>query len=114
VDHLMAYDAFAHLPIYTLEDLGFVGRGEAGAFIEEGHTSPGGSLPMNTNGGGLSYTHTGVYGMFLMQEAIRQVRGEAAAQVPEAKISVAHGVGSMFTSASTIVFGSTEAAEAVS
>ena len=114
VDHLMAYDAFAHLPVYTLEDLGFVGRGEAGAFIEEGHTSPGGSLPMNTNGGGLSYTHTGVYGMFLMQEAIRQVRGEAAAQVPDVRISVAHGVGSMFTSASTIVFGSAEAAEALS
>jgi acetyl-CoA acetyltransferase len=114
VDHLMAYDAFAHLPIYTLDDLGFVGRGEAGSFIEEGHTSPGGSLPMNTNGGGLSYTHTGMYGMFLMQEAIRQVRGEAAAQVPEVKISVAHGVGSMFTSASTIVFGSAEAAEALS
>ena len=101
----MAYDAFAHLPIYTLEDLGFVGRGEAGAFIEDGHTSPGGSLPMNTNGGGLSYTHTGVYGMFVMQESIRQVRGEAAAQVPGVNISVAHGVGSMFTSASTLVFG---------
>jgi acetyl-CoA acetyltransferase len=113
VDHLMAYDAFAHLPIYTLEDLGFVGRGEAGAFIEDGHTSPGGSLPMNTNGGGLSYTHTGMYGMFLMQESIRQVRGEAAAQVDDVKISVAHGVGSMFTSASTIVFGSAEAAEAL-
>lgn len=112
VDHLMAYDAFAHLPIYTLEDLGFVGRGEAGAFIEEGHTSPGGSLPMNTNGGGLSYTHTGLYGMFLMQESIRQVRGEAAAQVPGVNISVAHGVGSMFTSASTIIFGSADAAAA--
>jgi acetyl-CoA acetyltransferase len=110
IDHLMAYDAFAHLPIYTLEDLGIVGRGEAGAFIEEGHTSPGGSLPMNTNGGGLSYTHTGVYGMFLMQESIRQLRGEAAAQVDGARISVAHGVGSMFTSASTIVFGTAEAA----
>jgi acetyl-CoA acetyltransferase len=113
VDHLMAYDAFAHLPIYTLEDLGFVGRGDAGAFIEEGHTSPGGSLPMNTNGGGLSYTHTGMYGMFLMQESIRQIRGEAAAQVPNVRISVAHGVGSMFTSASTIVFASSEAAEAL-
>lgn len=113
VDHLMAYDAFAHLPIYTLEDLGFVGRGEAGAFIEEGRTSPGGELPMNTNGGGLSYTHTGIYGMFLMQESIRQVRGEAAAQVPGVDISVAHGVGSMFTSAATIVFGSARAAEAL-
>jgi acetyl-CoA acetyltransferase len=113
VDHLMAYDAFAHLPIYALEDLGFVGRGEAGAFIAEGHTSPGGSLPTNTNGGGLSYTHTGVYGMFVMQESIRQVRGEAPAQVPNVRISVAHGVGSMFTSSSTLVFATSEAAEAL-
>jgi acetyl-CoA acetyltransferase len=113
VDHLMAYDAFAHLPIYTLEDLGFVGRGEAGAFIADGHTSPGGSLPMNTNGGGLSYTHTGMYGMFLMQESIRQIRGEAAAQIPDVDVSVAHGVGSMFTSAGTIVFGSARAAAAL-
>jgi acetyl-CoA acetyltransferase len=113
VDHLMAYDAFAHLPIYALEDLGFVGRGEAGAFIADGHTSPGGSLPMNTNGGGLSYTHTGIYGMFVMQESIRQVRGEAAAQVPGVRVSVAHGVGSMFTTASTLVFATSDAAEAL-
>ena len=82
VDHLMIYDAFAHLPIYGLEDLGFVGRGEAGAFIQEGNTSPGGKLPMNTNGGGLSYTHTGMYGMFAMQEAIRQVRGKPRTRFP--------------------------------
>ncbi|MHB1549080.1 MAG: thiolase C-terminal domain-containing protein, partial [Acidimicrobiales bacterium] len=92
VDHLMIYDAFAHLPIYGLEDLGFVGRGEAGAFIAEGNTSPGGRLPMNTNGGGLSYTHTGMYGMFLVQEAVRQLRGEAAAQVPDVNVSLAQGV----------------------
>jgi len=60
VDHLMIYDAFAHLPIFGLEDMGFVKRGEAGAFIAEGHPSPGGRLPLNTNGGGLSYTHTGM------------------------------------------------------
>ena len=64
VDHLMIYDAFAHLPLYGLEDLGFVGRGEAAAFIAERNTAPGGKLPLNTNGGGLSYTHTGMYGMF--------------------------------------------------
>ena len=75
IDHIQIYDAFVHLPIYGLEDLGFVGRGEAGAFVEEGNTSPGGKLPMNTNGGGLSYTHTGMYGMFAMQESVRQVRG---------------------------------------
>jgi Acetyl-CoA acetyltransferase len=103
VDHLMVYDAFAHVPIYGLEDLGFVGRGEAGAFIAEGHTSPGGRLPMNTNGGGLSYTHTGMYGMFAIQEAVRQLRGEAAAQVPGAELSVVLGNGGMFASAATLV-----------
>ena len=104
VDHLMVYDAFAHLPIYGLEDLGFVRRGEAGAFIEEGHTSPGGVLPMNTNGGGLSYTHTGMYGMFAMQESIRQLRGEAAHQVPGARVSFCQGVGGMFLAAGSLVF----------
>jgi acetyl-CoA acetyltransferase len=105
VDHLMVYDAFAHLPIYALEDLGFVGRGEAGAFVEEGNTSPGGSLPLNTNGGGLSYTHTGMYGMFLVQESVRQLRNEAANQVPGVETSVAQGVGGMFMSAGTLVLG---------
>lgn len=104
VDHLMVYDAFAHLPIYGLEDLGFVGRGEGGAFIEGGNTSPGGALPMNTNGGGLSYTHTGMYGMFAIQEAIRQVRGEAAHQVEGVKTSFVQGVGGMFMAAGSLVF----------
>jgi len=110
VDHLMVYDAFAHLPIYGLEDLGFVERGEAGAFIAEGNTRPGGRLPMNTNGGGLSYTHTGMYGMFAIQESVRQLRGEAAAQVPDVRVSVAQGVGGMFMSAGTLVLGTAEAA----
>ncbi|MEX0427826.1 thiolase [Nocardioides sp. DS6] len=105
VDHLMIYDAFAHLPLYGLEDLGFVKRGEAGAFIADGHTSPGGSLPLNTNGGGLSYTHTGMYGMFAICESVRQLRGEAAAQVPDPQISVVLGNGGMFMSAATLVLG---------
>jgi acetyl-CoA acetyltransferase len=104
VDHLMIYDAFAHLPIYGLEDLGFVGRGEAPAFIAEGNTRPGGKLPLNTNGGGLSYAHSGMYGMFALQESVRQMRGTAPAQVPGAKIAVSHGVGGMFGAAGTIVF----------
>ena len=103
VDHLMIYDAFAHLPIYGLEDLGFVGRGEAGAFIEEGNTRPGGKLPLNTNGGGLSYMHSGMYGMYALQEGVRQMRGVSPAQVPDAEISVVHGVGSMFSAAGTVV-----------
>lgn len=103
VDHLMIYDAFAHLPIYGLEDLGFVGRGEAGAFIAEGNTRPGGKLPLNTNGGGLSYMHSGMYGMFALQEGVRQMRGISPAQVEDAEISVVHGVGGMFAAAGTIV-----------
>ena len=108
VDHLMVYDAFAHLPIYGLEDLGFVKRGEAGAFIEEGNTSPGGKLPMNTNGGGLSYTHTGMYGMFAIQESVRQVRGEADHQVDGVKTSFCQGVGGMFMAAGSLVFTNEE------
>src|SRR5499425_3027374 len=110
VDHLMIYDAFAHLPIYGLEDLGFVLRGEAGAFIAERNTASGGKLPLNTNGGGLSYTHTGMYGMFAIQESVRQLRGDASAQVPGVNVSVAHGVGGMFMSAGTLVLGTAEVA----
>lgn len=110
VDHLMVYDAFAHLPLYGLEDLGFVGRGEAGPFVAEGNTAPGGRLPMNTNGGGLSYTHTGMYGMFLVQESVRQLRGEAAAQVPGVEVSAAQGVGGMFMAAGTLILGTAAAA----
>ena len=106
VDHLMVYDAFAHLPIYGLEDLGFVGRGEAGAFIEEGHTRPGGKLPLNTNGGGLSYMHSGMYGMYALQESVRQIRGTAAAQVEGAEVSVCLGVGGMFAASGCIIMGS--------
>jgi acetyl-CoA acetyltransferase len=104
VDHLQIYDAFAHVPLYGLEDLGFVGRGESGAFVAEGHTAPGGSLPMNTNGGGLSYTHTGMYGMFALLESIRQVRGEAAAQVPGVDVAFCQGVGGMFEFAGSAIF----------
>jgi acetyl-CoA acetyltransferase len=103
IDHFMGYDAFAHLPLYMLEDVGFVGKGESGAFIAEGHTRKGGSLPMNTNGGGLSYTHTGMYGMFAIQEAVRQLRGEAAVQVPGVTTSFVQGVGGFFWAAGSLV-----------
>ena len=109
----MIYDApcsqpgasFAHLPIYGLEDLGFVPRGEAGAFIAERNTAPGPNLklPLNTNGGGLSYMHSGMYGMYALQESVRQMRGIAPAQIPGAKISVCHGVGGMFAASGTII-----------
>jgi acetyl-CoA acetyltransferase len=103
IDHLMVYDAFAHLPLYGLADLGFVPRADVGAFIAEGHTSPGGRLPMNTNGGGLRYTHTGMYGMFAIQEAVRQLRGEAFRQVEGAEVSFVQGVGGMFAAAASLV-----------
>jgi acetyl-CoA acetyltransferase len=106
VDHLMIYDAFAHLPIYGLEDLGFCERGEAGAFIEAGNTRPGGKLPLNTNGGGLSYMHSGMYGMYALQESVRQMRGTAPAQVDGAEISMCHGVGGMFAASGSIVMSS--------
>jgi acetyl-CoA acetyltransferase len=105
VGHLMIYDAFAHVPIYGLEALGFVAKGEGGPFIAEGNTEPGGVLPLNTNGGGLSYTHTGMYGMFAIQEGVRQVRGEAAAQVEGPEISVVLGNGGMFATSGVLVLG---------
>jgi len=104
VDHLMIYDAFAHLPLYGLEDLGFCKPGEAAAFIRERNTAIGGKLPLNTNGGGLSYMHSGMYGMYAMQESVRQMRGIAPAQIPGAKISVSHGVGGMFAASGTVIF----------
>ena len=104
VDHLMIYDAFAHLPLYGLEDLGFCKPGEAAAFVRERNTAIGGKLPLNTNGGGLSYMHSGMYGMYALQESVRQMRGIAPAQVPNAKISISHGVGGMFGASGTIVW----------
>jgi acetyl-CoA acetyltransferase len=110
VDHLMIYDAFAHLPLYGLEDLGFCKPGEAAGFIRERNTAPpspgkpGGKLPLNTNGGGLSYMHSGMYGMYALQESVRQMRGIAPAQVEGAKVSVCHGVGGMFAASGTVIF----------
>jgi acetyl-CoA acetyltransferase len=104
VDHLMIYDAFAHLPLYGLEDLGFCKPGEAAQFIRERNTAAGGRLPLNTNGGGLSYMHSGMYGMYALQESVRQMRGTAPAQVAGAKISLCHGVGGLFAAAGTIIF----------
>jgi acetyl-CoA acetyltransferase len=108
VDHLMIYDAFAHLPLYGLEDLGFCKRGEAADFIWERNTALGGKLPMNTNGGGLSYMHSGMYGMYALQESIRQMRGISPAQVPDAQVSFCHGVGGMFAASGSVVFTNQE------
>lgn len=108
IDHLMIYDAFAHNPIFGLEGLGFVPNGQAGQFIADGNTAPEtGRLPMNTNGGGLCYAHGGSYGMLCMLEAIRQMRGEADAQVKNASISMAHGWGGFWSACSTVIFANT-------
>jgi len=103
IHHAMFYDAFAHTPMFALEALGFVGKGESGPFFAEMRTAPGGEFPLNTNGGGLSYTHTGMYGMFAIQESVRQLRGEAAAQLDNVHTSIAHGVGGMFHAAGTLI-----------
>lgn len=105
IDHLMGYDAFAHLPLYILEDLGFVGYGESADFIRDGNTLRTGTLPMNTSGGGLSYTHTGQYGMFAIQESVRQLRGEAFAQIDGVRTSFVQGVGGYFWAAGSLVLG---------
>lgn len=103
VDHAMLYDATAHLPLLALEDLGFVARGESPGFVAEGNTAIGGSLPVNTTGGGLNYTHSGMYGMYALLESVRQLRGEAAAQVDDVRVSLTHAIGGMFQSAATAI-----------
>jgi acetyl-CoA acetyltransferase len=106
VDLLMGYDSFTITALLHLEDLGFCAKGEGGAFVESGATAPGGSLPMNTNGGGLSYTHPGMYGMFLITESVKQLRGEAGVrQVEGAEIAIAHGSGGLLSCMSTAVLG---------
>jgi acetyl-CoA acetyltransferase len=79
-DHIMLYDAFTSGPPIMLESLGFCKPGEGVFFFEDGKSTPGGSLPINTNGGGLSYTHSGMYGIFPIIEATRQLRGECGAR----------------------------------
>jgi acetyl-CoA acetyltransferase len=106
VDVLMGYDSFTITALLHLEDLGFCPKGEGGAFAADGKLGPGGSLPMNTNGGGLSYTHPGMYGMFLIVEAVRQLRGECGPrQVSGAEIAIAHGSGMVLSCMSTLVLG---------
>jgi len=109
VDLLMGYDSFTITALLHLEDLGFCPKGEGGAFVEDGKLGPGGALPMNTNGGGLSYTHPGMYGMFLLVEAVRQLRGEAGErQIPDHRVAVAHGSGGVLSTMGTVVLGTEE------
>ena len=106
VNVLALYDAFTINTILFLEDLGFCAKGEGGAFVEHGGIAPGGRLAVNTNGGGLSCTHPGMYGIFALIEAVRQLRGEGGErQVPGAQIALAHGNGGTLSSQSTAILG---------
>ena len=104
IDVAEIYDSFTITVLLTLEALGFCGRGEGGDFVANGRTGPGGDFPMNTNGGGLSYAHPGMYGIFLLIEAVRQLRGEAGErQVPGVKTALAHGTGGVLSSGATCI-----------
>jgi acetyl-CoA acetyltransferase len=111
IDLAEIYDAFTYMTLVTLEDLGFCAKGEGGAFVEKGRLTVGGELPVNTDGGGLSAQHPGMRGLFLLVEAVRQLRGDAAArQVRRAdgslpRLAVASGTGGWFCSSGTVVLG---------
>ncbi|MFD7880172.1 acetyl-CoA acetyltransferase [Streptomyces sp. NPDC059766] len=112
MDFAEIYDAFTYMTLVTLEDLGFCAKGEGGAFVEKGRLKvAGGELPVNTDGGGLSAQHPGMRGLFLLVEAVRQLRGEAGArqvrrpggELP--RLAVASGTGGWFCSSGTVVLG---------
>ncbi len=107
IDLAMIYDSFTYTVLLSLEDLGFCKKGEGGAFVSNQRTAPGGAFPLNTNGGGLSYTHSGMYGVFTLIEATRQLRhdyqNEGIRQVKNAKLAVAHGTGGVLSSAGTAI-----------
>jgi acetyl-CoA acetyltransferase len=106
MDVLQLYDAFTITTLLFLEDLGFCPKGEGGRFVEQGRIAPGGALPVNTSGGGLSYCHPGMYGIFALIEAVRQLRGECGArQVPGCATALAHGNGGTLSSQSTVILG---------
>jgi acetyl-CoA acetyltransferase len=111
IDVAEVYDSFTYTVLVTLEDLGFCAKGEGGAFVSGGRTGPGGALPLNTQGGGLSYTHPGMFGIFTIVEAVRQLRGDYAAagaaqrQVADARLALVHGTGGVLSAAATAVLG---------
>jgi len=107
IDVVEVYDAFTITTLLFLEDLGFCPKGEGGRFVADGAIAPGGALAVNTNGGGLSYCHPGMYGVFVLIEAVRQVRGEAGRrQVSGCETAIAHGNGGTLSSQSTVILGS--------
>jgi acetyl-CoA acetyltransferase len=110
IDVVQLYDAFTINTLLFLEDLGFCPKGEGGRFVQDGAIAPGGKLAVNTNGGGLSCVHPGMYGIFALIEAVRQLRGEAGErQVRGARTALAHGNGGMLSSQATAILGTAEA-----
>lgn len=106
IDVVQVYDAFTINTILFLEDLDFCAKGEGGRFVEDGRIAPGGTLPVNTNGGGLSCCHPGMYGLFTVVESVRQLRGEAGErQVAGGELALAHGNGGVLSSQATVILG---------
>ena len=106
IHHLMVYDAFTINTLLFLEDLGFCAKGEAGGLVSSGAISPGGRLPVNTNGGGLSCNHPGMYGLFTLIESVQQLRGDCGArQVDGVELSLAHANGGVLSSQATAILG---------
>ncbi len=104
IDVAELYDSFTYTVLVTLEDLGFCGKGEGGEFVSGQRTAPGGSFPLNTSGGGLSYTHPGMFGMFLLIEAVRQLRGECGErQAGSPEVALVNGMGGYLSSAATAI-----------
>ncbi|WP_417741830.1 thiolase [Salipiger sp.] len=107
IDVVMLYDAFTINTILFLEDLGFCPKGEGGRFVQDGRIAPGGELAVNTNGGGLSCVHPGMYGLFLIAEAVAQLRGEAGErQQEDCTVALCHGNGGTLSSQCTAILGS--------
>lgn len=104
IDVVECYDSFTITVLMTLEALGFCKPGEGGAFVSGQRTAPGGAFPLNTNGGGLSFCHPGMYGIFLLVEAVRQLRGQSGArQVADPSIALVHGTGGTLSSGATVI-----------
>jgi acetyl-CoA acetyltransferase len=103
IDLVQIYDAFSINTVMLLEDLGFVRKGEGGAFVAAGNTMPGGRLPTNTSGGGLAFSHPGMFGIYTVLESMAQLRGEAGDRQMAARTALAHGIGGTMSTHSTLL-----------